>query len=308
MAEFRLQEFQPRLEEIVRSSSDIGLRRKAAETLLVFAPDARVAALLSDAVETDSLALQNALKLSLDRSEGPLLEALATLMLRAPREAQRRLAETLASDALGGEALLQLAAAGKASARLLADPAIRIRLAALKLKGFDQRVASITALLPSENEELLKLIDTRQRQFSQSQASIETGAALFQKNCAACHQLAGKGEKIGPQLDGIGGRGLVRLIEDVLDPNRNVDPAFRITTLVLNDGRVLAGLVRRMEGQTLVLADNQGKEQAVPLSAIEERQPTALSLMPANYGEVILPADFAHLLSFLLMQRASGGT
>jgi putative heme-binding domain-containing protein len=314
IAEFRLQEFRPQLQEIVRSSSDIVLRRKAAETLLAFAPDARLAALLSDA--TDPASLQIALQLSLDlaykheaqasvseRSEKKLIEALSAVMLRAPREAQRRLAETLAGDALGGEALLQLAASGKASARLLTDPAIRARLAALKLEAFEERVASITASLPSENEELLKLIDTRRQQFNQTQTSAETGAALFQKNCAACHQLAGKGEKIGPQLDGIGGRGLARLIEDVLDPNRNVDPAFRITTLVLTDGRVLTGLVRRTEGQTLVLADNKGKEQTVPLSDIEERQPTALSLMPANYGELLSAPDFANLLAYLLSQQ-----
>ena len=38
---------------------------------------------------------------------------------------------------------------------------------------------------------------------------------------------------VGPQLDGVGTRGLERLIEDVLDPNRNVDPAFRASHVTL---------------------------------------------------------------------------
>ena len=36
-------------------------------------------------------------------------------------------------------------------------------------------------------------------------------------------------QEIAPHLDGIGNRGLERLLEDVLDPNRNVDQLFRAT-------------------------------------------------------------------------------
>ena len=72
-----------------------------------------------------------------------------------------------------------------------------------------------------------------------------------------------RGPKIGPQLDGIGVRGLDRLLEDVLDPNRNVDQAFRATTLTLKNGQSLTGLVLREEGAVIVLADAQGKEQRI---------------------------------------------
>ena len=58
--------------------------------------------------------------------------------------------------------------------------------------------------------------------------------------------------QIGPQLDGIGIRGLDRLLEDTLDPNRNVDQAFRATTLVLKNGQILSGLVLREEGAIVV--------------------------------------------------------
>ena len=37
-------------------------------------------------------------------------------------------------------------------------------------------------------------------------------------------------------------------IEDVLDPNRNVDQAFRATTLALVDGQVISGLLLREDG------------------------------------------------------------
>ena len=86
-----------------------------------------------------------------------------------------------------------------------------------------------------------------------------------------CHTLASKGAKVGPQLDGVGIRGLDRLLEDVLDPNRNVDQNFRMTILNLKDGKVVRGLLLREEGEVLVMADDKGKEVPVPKKDVDER-------------------------------------
>src|SRR5205807_9292120 len=102
-----------------------------------------------------------------------------------------------------------------------------------------------------------------------------------------CHQVGGKGAKVGPNLDGIGNRGLERLLEDIIDPNRNVDQAFRSTTLSLKNGQILSGLVLREEGEVVILADAQGKEVRVTRSSIEERSTSQLSPMPANLVDQI---------------------
>ena len=128
---------------------------------------------------------------------------------------------------------------------------------------------------------------------------------VFEKSCANCHQIGGKGTKIGPQLDGIGLRGLDRLLEDTLDPNRNVDQAFRTTTLTLKKGQVISGLLLKEEGAVLVLADNQGKEVRVPKNSVEERSLSQLSPMPANFADQVDEADFYHLLAYLLSQKPS---
>jgi putative heme-binding domain-containing protein len=198
---------------------------------------------------------------------------------------------------------LELVTTGKASPRLLLDPVIRNRLNAHKIEGLDGRIKTLTANLPSESEQLVKLIDERRAQYSSAEASVEKGLPLFEKNCAICHQVGGKGQKIGPQLDGIGARGLARLVEDVLDPNRNVDPAFRAVTLQMSDGRVLVGLIRRTEGETIVLADNKGKEFTVSKRDIDEQQPSTLSLMPANVGEILTAEEFQHLMAYLLTHQ-----
>src|SRR5207237_10362622 len=128
---------------------------------------------------------------------------------------------------------------------------------------------------------LVAPITDRRRAFAKATTNTARGEAIFTKHCAACHQIAGKVATVGPQLDGIGNRGVDRLLEDILDPNRNVDVAFRTTTLRLTDGRVVSGLVRREEGNQIVLADPQGKEFIIAKADVEEQQKTALSLMPA---------------------------
>ncbi|MGO8899065.1 MAG: c-type cytochrome, partial [Isosphaeraceae bacterium] len=125
----------------------------------------------------------------------------------------------------------------------------------------------------------------------------------FEKTCANCHQLEGKGARVGPQLDGIGSRGLERLLEDVLDPNRNVDQSFRVTNLALQSGQVVSGLLLREEGEVLIVADSQGKEVRVPKASVEERSTAQLSPMPANMADQMAVPEFNDLMSFLLKHR-----
>jgi putative heme-binding domain-containing protein len=129
------------------------------------------------------------------------------------------------------------------------------------------------------------------------------GAKIFEKHCANCHQLASVGAKVGPQLDGIGLRGLDRLLEDVIDPNRNVDQAFRASTLALKNGQIVTGLVLREEGEVVIVADAMGKEVRVEKKTIDERAVSQMSPMPANVIDQLPEPDFYHLLAFLLNQR-----
>jgi len=108
---------------------------------------------------------------------------------------------------------------------------------------------------------------------------------------------------MGPQLDGIGVRGAERLLEDLLDPNRNVDAAFRTVLITTVKGKVINGLKRREEGGELVLANSEGKEFRIAASDIEEQRPSTLSLMPANLVEMLPAGELYDLLTFLLEQR-----
>jgi putative heme-binding domain-containing protein len=148
------------------------------------------------------------------------------------------------------------------------------------------------------------LLQHRRDGFHKAAADAALGKQVFAKHCAACHQVGGEGARIGPQLDGIGIRGLDRLLEDVLDPNRNVDQAFRLTVLDLKNGKVVSGLLLKEEGAVLVLADAQGKEVRVAKEAVDQRNTAQISPMPADVADKIPEAEFYHLMAYLLGQRA----
>jgi putative heme-binding domain-containing protein len=230
-------------------------------------------------------------------------EFLAAALNTAAGRLQTAIAARLAQSNEGAELLLDAVARGKASPRLLQDRSVTTQLEARRLPNYAQRVKKLTESLPPADAQLATLLKTRRESYLKQPGDPKRGAVVYEKNCANCHQIAGKGAKVGPQLDGIGLRGLERLLEDTLDPSRNVDQAFRTTTLRTQRGTLIQGLLLRQEGAILVMADTTGKEVRVKESEVEERTLTNLSPMPANFAEAIPEADFRDLMAYLLAQR-----
>jgi putative heme-binding domain-containing protein len=311
IGKLKLAALKPQLTSLVRAATTEAAARAAiAQALVALKPDARAAALaaaLGDPLLPPALQLKIGAAIERDVHD-TYVECLRDVMKQAPTRLQAQMADALAGDTSGAAALISLIESGHAAPRLLLLPNVKNKLAALGSANLDGCVAKITAALPPASETIDRALIERRAAFAKAAPNLERGLAVFTKHCAGCHQVAGKGALVGPQLDGIGSRGLDRLLEDTLDPNRNVDVAFRTTTIRTKDGQVLTGLVRREEGPQLVLADAQGKEFTVARSEMDAQQKTALSLMPANVAEVVTADEFTDLLGYLLAQRSANPT
>lgn len=237
-------------------------------------------------------------------NQAAALEELVKSLQTVPARLQTSIAAAMATSTRGGEALLKAVEEGKASARLLQEGIVSSRLSQRKIGKLNERIAALTKGLPSADERMLKLMTSRRGAFNKQKPDAKLGKEVFTKNCAACHQIANEGNKIGPQLDGIGGRGLDRLLEDVLDPNRNVDAAFRTTIVTLKNGQNVSGLALREEGEILVMADDKGKEVKIAKKDIDEKRVVLTSPMPANLSEAIPEKEFLDLMAYLLNQKA----
>lgn len=306
VGDFALTEMRPAMAQMLTST---GMPRSSqaviAASLLKLKPNSRLAAAavipsITGAPESlVQMAMQTVVE---DRPEsvGPLLE---NAFHAATSAEQLLLAEQLATDSSGAEELIRLMEAGKASARLLLKPSIQQRLKAISTTPLTQRTAAMADKLPSEDSLVEQLIVSRRKSLAQTTGNHDNGRELFRKNCQVCHQLAGEGKQVGPNLDGIGNRGLDRVIEDVLAPNRNVDVAFRTTTVVTDEGKAYSGLLKELEGNRVSIIDSQAKETILQTDIIEDRLGSTLSPMPSNVGETLTEEQFRDLISFLLLQR-----
>ncbi|REJ94230.1 MAG: hypothetical protein DWQ34_09130 [Planctomycetota bacterium] len=283
-------------------------RLRCANALLALNPDARLSTLLGTASARHPGETAERILSQVVSPDGEIIRnELSKVLQTATAASQRQLAIALAADHRGAETLLQFVEAGRVSPRVLTDPLIAERVTTILGSESAARIESLTAGVPSASEEIDRLIAERLAEFSTEGTSPEQGRAVFKKHCAACHQFAGEGKKVGPQLDGIGVRGPNRLLEDLLDPNRNVDAAFRTTAVVTTEGRVITGLKLREEGEIVVIVNNKGEEVRLAKSEIEEQSDSPLSLMPSNLGEVIPPEDLHELLAELLRSSTKPG-
>lgn len=304
-AELRLTSALAKIEALAGRGDLDGPTRQAAFRALAALDLDRAIKRLGDVARSSSessTAREQAIQVLGTTGTAPARQVLLDALPVAPATTQRAIAISLAGSRDGARSLLDAITAGKASARLIQDSAVDVRLALSGLEDYKTRAADLLKGLPPPDARVNQEIERRKRGLLGERSDLSRGALAFEKHCGACHQVRGKGGRVGPQLDGVGVRGPDRLLEDLLDPSRNVDQAFRTTNLALKDGRLVSGLLLREEGEVLVVADSQGREAAVPKAEVEARSVVPLSPMPANIVDQIPAEDFPHLLGFLLSQ------
>lgn len=125
------------------------------------------------------------------------------------------------------------------------------------------------------------------------------GGAIFAQACAACHQLAGQGQPVGPDLSEVGQRAFEVLLVDILDPNRQVPPDFQSYRLVRAGGAVENGLIVSESATAVRFRQSGLPEETIPRDQILELHPEGRSLMPEGLESAWSPQDLADLLAFL---------
>jgi putative heme-binding domain-containing protein len=283
-------------------------RGRAVEAAFALEPGAAVGPLggvLLDGGEP--LAVREAVARQLGRDGSALaVDLLTAALTTAPAPLQQPLAAELAARKESAEQLLALIAAGKASARLLGDRQVLERLTASGVPDLERRQTELTAGLPPADEEVaarIARVAAAHAAVADRASAAAEGGVIFRRQCGGCHRVAGEGAVVGPQLDGVAQRGAARLLEDILDPSRNVDEAFRTTVVTTHDGRVHSGLVLREEGEALVLLDASAREFRVPVADVAERTVSRLSPMPGNVVDQIGEDGLVSLLAWLLAPR-----
>jgi putative membrane-bound dehydrogenase-like protein len=130
-------------------------------------------------------------------------------------------------------------------------------------------------------------------------ASLAAGLKIFERVCAKCHKIDGKGNDVGPDISDVRNRSREALLYDILDPNAKVEPRFTDYTVVLIDGRVFNGLMISETVDAIILKQAENKQQVIARNDIEIIRASGKSLMPEGVEKEITIQQMADLLEYL---------
>lgn len=127
----------------------------------------------------------------------------------------------------------------------------------------------------------------------------DNGKKLFAKHCAVCHQLAGVGQQVGPDLASVPDKSPEGLLTAILDPNRAVEARYVSYLVVTKAGLNLTGVLTNETSTSITLVAADGKKHELLRKDIDELASTGKSAMPEGLEKDISPRDMADLLAFL---------
>jgi putative membrane-bound dehydrogenase-like protein len=130
-------------------------------------------------------------------------------------------------------------------------------------------------------------------------AKAADGQAIFEKNCAVCHQLAGKGYAIGPNLTSSSVRDPAVLLAHILDPNQYLLPNYVQYVVLDKQGRSYSGLLASQTATSITLKKEKDETVTILRGEIEELANSGKSLMPEGLEKNIPPQEMADLLAYL---------
>ena len=177
-----------------------------------------------------------------------------------------------------------------------------IRQQLLRYPHDDVRKKTAQLMAVGQNADRSAVVDKYSARLKSLTGDPDRGRAVFRKSCVACHRLGDEGNDIGPAIGGFANQGASQLLSNILDPSRDVDSQYLAYSILLEDGRMLSGMIASESANALNLQDAEGKTIALSRDEIDELRSTTLSLMPDNFENEIKPQAMADLIAFLLNQ------
>jgi cytochrome c oxidase cbb3-type subunit 3 len=128
------------------------------------------------------------------------------------------------------------------------------------------------------------------------------GRTLFyggKAECTNCHMVDGLGGFLGPELsDFARTRPAEEIRAAIVHPEP--DPRAKTAMVYTRDGLKYLGIIRNEDNFSLQLQTTDGGFHLFDRKEIERVEVQKQSLMPANYGERLTPAELNDIVSFLM--------
>ena len=128
------------------------------------------------------------------------------------------------------------------------------------------------------------------------------GREVFVKaQCAKCHRMGADGEAMGPDLTTLAQRFQKKeVLESVLFPSQIISSQYTATTLALDDGRTVQGIVAAAGAGKIAVLQSTGEKLLIDEATVVERRPSRTSAMPEGLFANLTLDEIADLMAYLL--------
>ncbi|MEL7496716.1 MAG: c-type cytochrome [Planctomycetota bacterium] len=224
----------------------------------------------------------------------------AILLNRYPEfelEYQRAILETLSSRKRYAAALLKEIKTGTVSREEIPIHVARSMQQNLGTR-FDDVFGTMKPIA-DDREKTIKKYKKLLSSKSLSKADPSHGRAVFEKTCAACHQMYGSGGKVGPDLTGSNRANLDYILLNSVDPSYDVPDSYKMVTVLTYDGRLINGVVENENAAVLVLKTAEQPRVVISQQDIDERKVSDKSIMPEGQLDQLKPDEVIDLVKYL---------
>jgi len=125
------------------------------------------------------------------------------------------------------------------------------------------------------------------------------GKEIYLQRCSSCHRLGGAGYQLGPDLVTVKNTGKDKMLVNILDPNREVAPAYIAFTIETKDDESLVGIIANETTSSITVRQAFGKDTTLMRSKLKSMQSQGQSLMPEGLEQDLKAQDFANLLEYI---------
>jgi putative membrane-bound dehydrogenase-like protein len=153
--------------------------------------------------------------------------------------------------------------------------------------------------IPQQKQQQIASYRTSLTPNALGKANLSNGRGIFKQQCARCHQLFDDGELVGPALTGAQRNNLNYLLENIVDPSATVSKNYQLTIVLLEDGRVLNGILMDQNDRTITLR-TANERLILARDEIEEIRDSQLSMMPDRQLDVMKSDQVRDLIAYLM--------
>ncbi|MCH2115430.1 MAG: c-type cytochrome [Pirellulales bacterium] len=166
-----------------------------------------------------------------------------------------------------------------------------------KLKDQVHKLWSTDYHTPKKSDQIARYLKKMDAEYLANGSAL-AGRALFHKTCARCHRLFGEGGIIGPDLTGSGRAKTNYIVTNLVDPNAAVDPAYRLTRVMTNTGRLFSGVIVQQDDNSIVLRTPDA-DIRLKMQNVEQVMTSTKSMMPEGMLQTLTDPEVRDLLLYL---------